>query len=121
MEYFTRYSSTTRLYNLMLHLTFLLCPQAILKLGGTGPKSASRLNFPLADYSTADSAQLALPGTGGSSSKAQQQQRRSGGGGRASKRRRVPAAAAAAVAAGDESDSEEGEEEVEDSSEDDEA
>ncbi|WIA17417.1 hypothetical protein OEZ85_014270 [Tetradesmus obliquus] len=41
--------------------------KAILKLGGTGPKSASRLNFPLGDYSAADLEQLALPGTAGSS------------------------------------------------------
>lgn len=82
----------------------LLFPQAILKLGGTGPKSASRLNFPLGDYSAADLEQLALPGTAGSSKVQQQQQQRSRGG-RAGKRK---SGAAAAAAAGSDGDSGEG-------------
>jgi hypothetical protein len=87
--------------------------QAILKLGGTGPKSASRLNFPLDNYSAADIEALALPGTAGhSSSKAQQ--RGKAGRAAAAKRQRTAAPTAGASngsqegsGAGEESDGEE--------------
>lgn len=41
----------------------LLAVQAILRLGGSGPKSASRLNFPLAEYDLHEIAAMDLPGS----------------------------------------------------------